>query len=99
MMPRKWLPGEFSPVRPEIPIFKAGYSYLTTETNPRRVGILGPSLADPDCYVCKFEGDDKPHWLMNCGNKKYDGSIIGGFGDRTTVWLDPDSAEPLTNQQ
>jgi hypothetical protein len=55
--------------------FKAGYRYLTTETPPRSVRVLGRCSADPDVFVCRAEGLASA-LLMNCGSR-FDGKLIG----------------------
>jgi hypothetical protein len=52
-------------------------NWITTEEIPRKVKIKGRSVVDLDVVVVEIEGENKPYWLMACGNTSYDGSIIG----------------------
>lgn len=58
------------------------HDWVTNESKPRRITILGKSSLDPDVYVIKIEGDTEFRWLMACGNESYDGNIIG-----TDIWI------------
>lgn len=81
-------PPGVDPARKFVPPFKAGFRYLTTEAQPRWVYVRGQSAIDPDVYVCRIEGDDRPKLLMNCGST-YDGHL---FQSGVDIWLDEQSA-------
>lgn len=56
--------------------------WVTTEKEPRKVTVLGTSLLDPDIQIVEIEGDFRKYWLMACGNKQYDGHVVG-----TDIWI------------
>lgn len=52
-------------------------TWLTHEAPPRRLIVKGRSGIDPDCLVAHLEGDDRPLWIVDDGEKTENAYVTG----------------------